>query len=40
MTLRSYEINGIYDRSWAEMDAPPFGIASADERLARIRAYA
>jgi radical SAM superfamily enzyme YgiQ (UPF0313 family) len=40
MTFRSYELNGVYDRSWARMDAPPFGIASADERLARIRAYA
>lgn len=40
MTLKSYEVNGIYDRAWAAMDAPPFGIASADERLARIRAYA
>jgi hypothetical protein len=40
MTFRSYEMNGIYDRAWARMAAPPFGIASADERLARIRAYA
>jgi hypothetical protein len=40
MTLRSYELNSIYDRAWAKMDSPPFGIASADERLARIRAYA
>ena len=40
MTLRSYEMNGVYDRAWAEMDAPPFGTSSADERLARIRAYA
>jgi hypothetical protein len=40
MTLRSYEVNGIYDRAWAAMAAPPFGIASADERLARIRACA
>ena len=40
MTLQSYELNSVYDRSWARMDAPPFGIASADERLARIRAFA
>jgi hypothetical protein len=40
MTFRSYEMNGIYDRAWAKMDAPPFGTSSADERLARIRAYA
>lgn len=40
MTFRSYEMNGVYDRAWAKMTAPPFGIASADERLARIRAYA
>ena len=40
MTLRSYEANNIYDRTWARMDAPPFGKASADERLERIRAYA
>jgi radical SAM superfamily enzyme YgiQ (UPF0313 family) len=40
MTFRSYEMNGIYDRAWVKMSAPPFGIASADERLARIRAYA
>jgi hypothetical protein len=33
-------MNGIYDRAWVKMSAPPFGIASADERLARIRAYA
>jgi hypothetical protein len=25
MTLRSYEVNNIYDRAWAHMGAPPFG---------------
>jgi radical SAM superfamily enzyme YgiQ (UPF0313 family) len=40
MTLRSYEVNGVYDRAWAGMDTPPFGEASSDARLERIRAYA
>jgi hypothetical protein len=40
MTLRSFELNSIYDRTWARMDAPPFGQASADVRLERIRDYA
>ena len=40
MTLRSYEVNNIYDRAWAHMGAPPFGKALADERLERIRAFA
>jgi radical SAM superfamily enzyme YgiQ (UPF0313 family) len=39
-TLRTYELSGIYDRQWARMAAPPFGIASAEERLARVRAHA
>ena len=40
MTLRGYEIEGVYERGWAQLPAPPFGIATADERLERIRAYA
>ncbi len=40
MTLRGYESEGIYERGWAAMAAPPFGMASADDRLARIRACA
>jgi len=40
MGLRSAEQNGIYDRTWARMDAPPFGTTSADDRLARLRACA
>jgi hypothetical protein len=30
MTLRSYERDGIYERGWAELPAPPFGSAAAD----------
>jgi radical SAM superfamily enzyme YgiQ (UPF0313 family) len=37
MNLRSSEVDGLYDRAWARMDAPPFGIASANQ-LERIRA--
>ncbi len=40
MTLRSYELNGTYDPAWAAMDAPPFGIETADRHLERIRASA
>jgi radical SAM superfamily enzyme YgiQ (UPF0313 family) len=40
MMLASYQLNNLYDRAWAAMDAPPFGIATADERLQRIRACA
>jgi radical SAM superfamily enzyme YgiQ (UPF0313 family) len=38
MTLRGYEIEGVYERGWAALAAPPFGIATADERLSHIRA--
>lgn len=38
VTLRGYELQGIYERGWAAMPEPPFGIATADERLSRIRA--
>jgi hypothetical protein len=38
MTFRSYEMNKIYDSGWAALDTPPFGIATADARLERIRA--
>ncbi len=40
MTLRGYELEGVYDRSWEQLPAPPFGAATADERLERIRAHA
>jgi radical SAM superfamily enzyme YgiQ (UPF0313 family) len=40
MTVRGYEIDGVYERGWAQLPAPPFGIATADERLRRIRACA
>jgi radical SAM superfamily enzyme YgiQ (UPF0313 family) len=40
LTLSSYDAAGVYDRAWARMDSPPFGVASADERLKRLRACA
>lgn len=40
MTMASYRQNGVYDDAWAKMDAPPFGIDTADERLERIRGAA
>ena len=40
MTLRAYELNGVYDRDWAAMSAPPFGHAKSDRRLEQIRAVA
>ena len=40
MTLRSYEMDGIYERGWSDLKAPPFGSASSDTRLERIRAHA
>lgn len=40
ITRRSYELAGVYDRDWATLDAPPFGTATADERLQRVLARA
>lgn len=33
MTLRGYELDGIYQRGWAEMKAPPFGAAAIPTAL-------
>jgi hypothetical protein len=35
MTLRSYEVDGVYQRGWAEFRTPPFGAAGIEERLLR-----
>ncbi len=35
MTLRSYEVDGVYQRGWAEFKTPPFGAAGIEERLLR-----
>jgi radical SAM superfamily enzyme YgiQ (UPF0313 family) len=40
MTLRSYELDGIYERGWAELEAPPFGTAGVDEQVGRLRVHA
>lgn len=40
MTLRSYELSGVYDRNWARLDAPPFEAPTSDARLERIRLQA
>ena len=40
MTLRCYELNGVYNRDWSRLTRPPFGTATTDERLERIRAHA
>jgi radical SAM superfamily enzyme YgiQ (UPF0313 family) len=40
MTLRSYEVDGTYEPGWAEMKTPPFGHATSDSVLERIRATA
>jgi len=40
ISLRGYEADGVYERGWAQLPAPPFGTATADARLQRIRALA
>lgn len=33
LSLRGYELSAVYDRQWAAMDAPPFGIEGIERRL-------
>ncbi len=40
MTLRSYELDGVYERGWAELEGPPFGAAIPDFALTRPRLHA
>jgi radical SAM family protein len=40
ITLRSYDLEGVYDRVWARLAAPPFGTAAPDARIERIRRHA
>lgn len=37
MTLRGYELNGVYDRDWARLKAPPFGAGTAEAHLGELR---
>jgi len=38
LTLRSYELAGVYDREWARLAAPPFDTAAREERVERVPA--
>lgn len=37
MTLRGYELNGVYDPAWARLAAPPFGAATAEAHMGELR---
>jgi radical SAM superfamily enzyme YgiQ (UPF0313 family) len=40
MTLQSYQVNGVYDRELADLDAPPFDQTAASSWRADLPAYA